>query len=146
MTSFQAPLKIIFVERKKAPLGVPAWPFLALSFFIMGLGALLAKLYFIHLLPPCGFHTLTGHPCPTCGVCRMSFFFLEGNFKESFLIQPFFFLVLTFFAIWITAGFIAFLFGKLMFLELCPFWQKYFWVPLVVLFLLNWAYIFDKGI
>jgi len=138
--------KLIFIDRKKAGLAVPAWPFLALSFFLMGAGAFVVKKWLIFLIPPCGLHQMTGLPCPTCGASRMAFLFLEGNFRESLLVQPFLFMVLVFFTLWIVSGFAAFLFGKLMFVELSPFWQKYLWVPLVFLFLLNWVYLMKKGI
>jgi hypothetical protein len=146
MTSFQSPLKIIFIDRKKAGIAVPAWPFLALSFFLLGTAAFVVKKWFVAWIPTCGLHKMTGLACPTCGASRMAFFFLEGKFIDSFLVQPFMFMVLVFFTVWIVSGMISFLFGKLMFIELSPFWQKYFWVPLVVLFLLNWVYLLKKGI
>ena len=138
--------KLVFIDRKKTELGVPAWPFLALSFAMLGAGAFIVKKWLLFLIPPCGMHEMLGIPCPTCGVCRMAFAFIEGDLAGSFLVQPFMFSLLIFFTLWIAAGIIAFLFGKLMFLEISPFWRKYLWVPLVVLFLLNWAYLIKEGI
>lgn len=138
--------KLVFIDRKNAGLGVPAWPFLALSLAMLGAGAFVVKKWFIFLLPPCGMHEMLGIPCPTCGVCRMSFAFIEGDFIGSFFVQPFMFSLLVFFILWIIAGAAALLFGKLMFLEISPFWRKYLWVPLVLLFLLNWAYLIKEGV
>ena len=138
--------KLIFIERKKADLGLPAWPFLALSFTLMGIGAFVVEKWFIFLIPPCGLHKMTGIACPTCGACRMAFAFLKGDFAASFAVQPFMFLILVFFALWILCGFIALLFGKMMFIELTPFWRRYLWITILAAFLLNWVYLIGKGI
>ena len=37
----------------------------------------------------CPFRGITGLPCPACGMTRAGFLFLEGRFREAFLIHPF---------------------------------------------------------
>ena len=39
-------------------------------------------------LPPCGFYTVTGIPCPTCGVTTSFAEAAHGRFKKSFFTQP----------------------------------------------------------
>jgi len=39
-------------------------------------------------LPPCGFYTVTGIPCPTCGVTTSFVEAAHGRFKKSFFTQP----------------------------------------------------------
>ena len=43
--------------------------------------------------PPCGFYTITGIPCPTCGVTTSFVLAAHLRFEESFLVQPLGFLV-----------------------------------------------------
>ncbi len=40
-------------------------------------------------LPPCGFLTLTGIPCPSCGLTTSFAHFLHGHFQAAFVVQPF---------------------------------------------------------
>ncbi len=40
-------------------------------------------------LPPCAFHSLTGLPCPTCGMTTAFAHGIRGQFREAFLAQPF---------------------------------------------------------
>ena len=44
-------------------------------------------------MPPCGFYTLTGYPCPTCGCTTAVSHFAHGHVVTSFLTQPFGFTV-----------------------------------------------------
>ncbi|MBX7152931.1 DUF2752 domain-containing protein [bacterium] len=40
-------------------------------------------------LPPCGFLTITGYPCPSCGLTTSFAYFAHGNFSASVIVQPF---------------------------------------------------------
>ncbi len=40
-------------------------------------------------LPPCAFHSLTGLPCPTCGMTTAFAHGIRGQFWEAFRAQPF---------------------------------------------------------
>lgn len=141
-----APIKFVFIDRKKAGTAYPAWIFLFLSFSILAVLGFIVKRYFPFIIPPCGFHKFTGIPCPTCGFTRMVFYLLELNFKEAFFVQPFFFLVLLFFVLWIFVGIVALFFGKFLYLEIPKFWQKHLWIPLIILFILNYVYLLINGV
>lgn len=43
--------------------------------------------------PPCGFYTVTGYPCPTCGCTTAVSHFAHGHFLTSLITQPFGFAV-----------------------------------------------------
>jgi hypothetical protein len=40
-------------------------------------------------LPPCGFLTLTGYPCPSCGITTSLAYLLHGDVVHSLVSQPF---------------------------------------------------------
>ncbi|MFB3851568.1 MAG: DUF2752 domain-containing protein [Acidobacteriota bacterium] len=140
------PIKVVLIERKKAGMSYPAWPFLLISLSILAAAGWIVKRYFIFLIPPCGLHKLTGIPCPTCGFTRMVFALLELDFKEALAVQPFMFLALMFFIIWIIAGMIALVFGKFLYIEIPKFWKRNLWIPILALFLLNWIYLIYYGV
>lgn len=140
------PIKVVFIERKKAGMSYPAWPFLLISLSILAVAGWIVKRYFIFLIPPCGLHKLTGIPCPTCGFTRMVFALLEFDFKEALAVQPFMFLALMFFIIWIIAGMIALVFGKFLYIEIPKFWKRNLWIPILAFFLLNWIYLIYYGV
>jgi hypothetical protein len=39
-------------------------------------------------LPPCAFATVTGHPCPTCGMTTSFAWFVRGRFHPSWRANP----------------------------------------------------------
>jgi hypothetical protein len=40
-------------------------------------------------LPPCGFLTVTGHPCPSCGLTTSFAYLVRGQILNSLKAQPF---------------------------------------------------------
>jgi len=124
----------------------PAYPWVGL-----GLGILALIGMGIHWLPPrfkppCGFHTATGLPCPSCGTTRMGEHLLHGRLFEAFRVQPFMFLLLAALALWVVAGFAARLAGRDLFLRVSPHEEMWLWMGLIAGFLLNWAYLCWVGV
>jgi hypothetical protein len=93
-------------------------------------------------LPPCGFYSTTGIPCPTCGCTTAVSYLAHGQPINSFLTQPFGF----------TVGLIAFLLIPLSLVGLVTgkwhgpsaffmgwYWQYWLWGGIGIL-LVGWAY------
>lgn len=76
----------------------------------------------------------------------MVFELLEFNFKEAFIIQPFMFLTVMFFVLWIIVGIVALAFGKFLYIRIPKFWRRNLWIPILTLFLLNWIYLIHCGV
>lgn len=131
-------------HRKGAPL--PAWPFVGLGLGILAAGAYLVSLVPFRWIPPCGFHTLTGHPCPSCGATRMTQALLHGHFLEAFGLNPLFAGLLTGFTLWFLAGAGFRLAGRDLTLEVGAREEKWLWLAFLVAFLVNWAYLWQVGV
>lgn len=91
-------------------------------------------------LPPCGFLTITGYPCPSCGLTTSFVHFAHGNLAASLSAQPFgtcLFLVLVimaFFTVWAIIKKIPF--SEVMNSEYME-WGQY---GMLFLFLMSWGY------
>jgi hypothetical protein len=124
----------------------PAWVFvgagLAVCLTLVKAGSLLP----VKLLPPCGFHAVTGHPCPTCGATRALLFASEGRMVEAFLTNPFFCVCLALLALWVFAGAVALLARRDLTVELGRRGELWLWLVLGTGFLANWAYLWCAGI
>ncbi|MCX7829654.1 MAG: DUF2752 domain-containing protein [Acidobacteria bacterium] len=140
------PFEILLIDRKKAGTAYPAWIFLFISFLLLTFVGYIAKKFFPFIIPPCGLHKLTGIPCPTCGFTRMVFALLELNFKEALSVQPFLFFVVIFFVLWIFGGIVALICNKFLYVEIPKFWQRNLWIPLLILFILNYIYLLYSGV
>jgi hypothetical protein len=53
------------------------------------IGAAQLGLSCIHCGMPCGFHAMTGLPCPGCGLTRSVMALFQGHVTDSFLLHPF---------------------------------------------------------
>jgi hypothetical protein len=124
----------------------PAWPWVGVGLSILGLVGLGFHFLPARLKPPCGFHTITGLPCPSCGTTRMGEHLLSGEILQAFAVQPYMFLLLSALALWVISGAIARLFGRDLFLRLSKGEEKWIWMGLVALFLVNWAYLWWAGV
>ena len=100
----------------------------------------------LRIFPPCGFHQVTGHPCPTCGSTRMILSLLRGGFLEAFKVNPFLFLIVAVLAVWIAAGAVAWLARRTLTVSLSPREERWLWAILGAAFLANWAYMWFAGI
>ncbi|MDA3924797.1 MAG: DUF2752 domain-containing protein [Kiritimatiellae bacterium] len=92
----------------------------------------------------CYLKKYTGYPCLFCGSSRATFFLLHGKFASAFLIQPLASLALI---VSTFAGmlFYIFLFLKkeLLLLSFSSKEKKIYPLVLLILLLLNWAYLFS---
>ena len=124
----------------------PAWFWVGVGLACCaGLGLAL-KLFPVNLVPPCGFHVVTGHPCPTCGMTRMGFLLLEGDPVGAFRMNPFLFLLVGALAAWVVAGVTLRLTGRDLFVEVSEREARCWWTILGLAFLANWAYLWARGI
>lgn len=79
---------------------VPYWLFIAVVLAVFGLGwRVTPSVHGIGTheqlgLPPCGFYTFTGIPCPSCGLTTSVSGWLHGEVRLAFWSQPFGIIVL----------------------------------------------------
>jgi hypothetical protein len=124
----------------------PAWPFVGVSLVLLaGLGWAISKIP-PRFIPPCGFHVVTGHPCPTCGSTRAALLLLKGRPLEAFRTNPLLALVVAGLVLWVAAGAAALLLGRRLTLRFGKREPRLWWVLLLVVFLLNWWYLWRAGI
>jgi hypothetical protein len=125
---------------------VPAWPFVGLGLVILAALGAVVSLLPARFIPPCGFHLLTGHPCPTCGVTRMGLALLHGHVGQALHENPFFFFVIAGLSLWVAAGAGARLAGRTLTVEVGAKEERWLWLALLVAFLANWWYLWHAGI
>jgi hypothetical protein len=124
----------------------PAWIFVGAGLLI-AIGAVkVASLIPMKLLPPCGFHVVTGHPCPTCGSTRVILYLLDGHWLQAFRANPFLFMCLTVLTFWFVAGAVAWLARRDLRVDVGSREERWLWVLLGAAFLANWAYLWIAGI
>ena len=124
----------------------PAWPFVGVSLGLLGgLGWVVSKIP-ARFIPPCGFHVVTGHPCPTCGSTRTALSLLKGRPIEAFHTNPLFTTVLGVLALWVVAGAVALAFGRRLTFSFTRRESWLAWTLLLLAFLLNWWYLWQTGI
>jgi len=124
----------------------PSWPFVGAGMAVFGIMGGVLHMLPDRLRPPCGFHAVTGHPCPSCGTTRMGEMVCRGRLLEAFKIQPFMFLLLVLLALWVLSGAAARLAGRHLFLEFSPTEERLVWFGALLLFMANWAYLWIMGV
>jgi hypothetical protein len=125
---------------------LPAWAWVGAGLGC-ATGAVLALRYLpFRILPPCGFHLVTGHPCPTCGMTRVGFLLLDGRVGAAFRMNPFLFTIAAALAAWVAVGAALRLAGRDLWIEVSDREEKWGWLALLAGFLLNWAYLWRAGI
>lgn len=133
-------------ERHTRESQLPAWPFVGLGLGLLALAAWIVKLLPAKWFPPCGFHTVTGHPCPSCGGTRMMFLFLGGRPLDALKMNPLFASLLWGFAAWFFLGVVGRLAGYDFRIDVGRREEKWLWLALLGAFLVNWAYLWHAGI
>ena len=137
-------MKVKFEDYKRGDLNIPLIYFLVLgSSAIMGFVA-----YKFGLLPmlPCHFKEITGHPCPTCGTTRLVLSIFNFDFKAAFFYNPFVFVSGILLGLWTLTGFIPVFFKKKLVISFSALEKKVLIFLFLILFLLNWAYLWVNGI
>lgn len=97
----------------------------------------------------CHFKNLTSLPCPSCGSTRSALSILKGNLPEAFLINPLGFIVFVFLIIipfWILYDIIQ---KKDSFFKFYKSFEKKmsnakFYIPALILLVLNWIWNINK--
>ena len=91
-------------------------------------------------LPPCGFLTITGYPCPSCGITTSFSCFIRGDLFDSLRAQPFGFVL---YAVLI-AGFFISAYAVVKAIPVSYFLDSVIFerlqAVLLILFLLSWFY------
>jgi hypothetical protein len=124
----------------------PAWIWVGVGLACAAGVGLVARIAPQGLIPPCGFHVVTGHPCPTCGVTRMGFLLLDGEVAAASRMNPFLFLVVAGLATWAVAGLAARFAGWDLSLGISQREEKWWWAALISGFLANWVYLWVVGV
>ncbi len=62
--------------------------------FLVLIILIITKTKFVHLMPNCLVNTYFGILCPSCGGTRCVINLLQGNFAQSFLYHPVFFITI----------------------------------------------------
>ncbi len=138
-------MKFRFTRRAQAA-RPPAWIFVGLG---MGTAAVVfGCLSFVpeRYWPPCGFHLMTGHPCPTCGATRATYDLVRGHWETALMTNPFFTLVIWSLLLWVAVGALAWIAGRSFTIQVSQREEKWWWLFLLAAFLVNWAYLWMAGI
>lgn len=131
-------------HRKDAPLR--AWPFVGFTVALFALAAWGVSHLPARWLPPCGFHTLTGHPCPSCGGTRTVRLLLTGRLADGIAMNPLIALVLLGLVLWFLVGLAARLLGRDFSIEVGEREATWLWLALLAAFLVNWVYLWHAGV
>jgi hypothetical protein len=96
------------------------------------------------LLRPCVFRSITGVPCPTCGATRGALALLDGRLIDGLAFNP---LVATAAVLFVVGGVVAPIWAWRRgsapeISQPLPMWLR---IALVVVFLVNWAWVISMG-
>jgi len=111
-----------------------------------------AALVFIYLrplvsqLPSCVFHSLTGFPCFTCGSTRAFSALIDGEFLDAFRLQPLFVVSCFISVAYAVQAPLNLLVRKRISIELTNQDRFLIRCVLIVLIVINWAYLVKAGI
>ncbi len=137
-------MKIKFKDSERGDLNIPLIYFIVFGTAAIG-GLVFFKLGFFPMLP-CHFKEFTGHPCPTCGTTRLVLALYRFDLKSAFFYNPFVFVSGVIFGLWALTGFFPVFFRKKLVISFSSFEKKVFLILILILFLLNWAYLWVNGI
>jgi hypothetical protein len=91
-------------------------------------------------LPACGFLSITGYPCPSCGITTSFSYFVRGDLLDALRVQPFGFVLFTV----LIAGFAISVYATLHSIPATDLLDSVLFervqVALLIIFLLSWIY------
>lgn len=112
---------------------------------ILGVTALIAGCWLCSGVPTplCTFHTLTGFPCPTCGLTRGMRCLLRGDPVSAFLFNPLALIVVLGLALYLIYALVVITarLPRLRWGKLSPKAGRVLRWSLVLLVLINWSYL-----
>jgi uncharacterized protein DUF2752 len=96
--------------------------------------------------PRCTFHSLTGHPCLTCGMTRSAMRFFHGDFVGALRWNPLVFVALCGLSIFDAYAFAVLIFRapRLRVVQFTAEEKKVLRVVAVALMLANWIYLLSR--
>ena len=96
--------------------------------------------------PRCVFHSLTGHPCLTCGMTRSTMRFFHGDFAGAIRWNPLVFFALCWLVLFDVYAFAVLIFGapRLRLMPLSAAEKSFLRIAAVVLLLANWIYLLSR--
>ena len=137
-------MQIQIVPRKKGELNLPLI-YLIITLIMAGAAY---GLFRLHAVPniPCPFKTMTSYPCPTCGSTRLVLSLFHVHLLRAFLWNPGLFMLGIVAVFWFGYGGVSQFTGKKFQITLTK--RECFRLKLVllVLFVLNWAYLVIAGV
>ena len=96
--------------------------------------------------PQCVFHSLTGHPCLTCGMTRSTIRFFHGDFFGALRWNPLIFIALCGLVMFDVYAFIVLVCGapRLRLMQLSAAEKTFLRVLVIAVLLANWIYLLSR--
>lgn len=96
--------------------------------------------------PQCAFHSLTGHPCLTCGMTRSAIRFFHGDFSGALRWNPLVFVALCGLSIFDAYALVVLIFRapRLRLIQFSTAEKSFLRVAAIVLLLANWIYLLSR--
>ena len=137
-------MRVHFRDRKQGELNLPLI-YLIITVVLAATGFVLYRLHAVPVLL-CPFKELTGHPCPTCGTTRVVFSLFEMDLLSAIGYNPGLVAFMAAMCIWFLYGIWSQWKGRALVVELRDSEWRWLRIVLLVLFLVNWAYLWWAGI
>lgn len=96
--------------------------------------------------PQCAFHSLTGHPCLTCGMTRSAIQFFHGDLAGALQWNPLVFVALCGLSIFDTYAFAVLIFRapRLRLMQISAAEKSFLRAVAIVFLLANWIYLLSR--
>jgi Protein of unknown function (DUF2752) len=131
------------IARRPLAPGETDYELIWLSVSLGGL-ALAASWFALRLpWPVCLFHTITGHPCATCGATRSAIAFFHGDLFHAWKWNPLAFLAYCSLSIFDVYAFFTLIMRtpRLRIVQLGDHEKKFLRIAIIAVFAVNWIYL-----